>query len=477
MTLFAVSVVLLLAWGALAVGGWPSWAAAPVVVFAATTGLLGFLERGFGTPPAQSRLAHRPVIWALCLFVAAIGVQLLPMPQTLVSRLSPAHDVVDFERALAIADHRDPQFIPPLSATAPRPLSIAPLRTWVGLAFALSLAFYTIGASRGLTASGTSFITGSLTVLGVIVALVLFFQRASGTSVMYGWYIPYNPLHRSAPFANRNHEAGWLLMVLCLSMGWFAGEVARGMRGVAPHWRDRLLWFSSNRANHTMLVVFAIGVIALAVFVSQSRSGAASLVICLSAFAAWNARGQQSKTRALVISIALASMAAMAFALGGDEVRNRIAGTSWERLDGRVDIWLDSMRALKDFWITGTGFNTYGAAMLHYQTLKNGFNYIEAHNDYLQLAVEGGLLVGIPTLILIATVVNEIRCRFREAADDTRTYWLRVGAVTGLCAIALQSLLDFTLQMSGAAAMFATLLAIAIHHPAPRVPGTRQHAA
>ena len=56
-----------------------------------------------------------------------------------------------------------------------------------------------------------------------------------------------------------------------------------------------------------------------------------------------------------------------------------------------------------------------------------------------------------PVLIALALFIREMWRRFRERADDTRTYWLRAGAVTGLCAIAVQELSDFTLQMPGAA--------------------------
>jgi hypothetical protein len=52
--------------------------------------------------------------------------------------------------------------------------------------------------------------------------------------------------------------------------------------------------------------------------------------------------------------------------------------------------------------------------------------------------------------------------RFRSP-DDPEVYWLRVGAVGGLLAIALQSLLEFSLQMPGNAALFVVLLAIALH--------------
>jgi hypothetical protein len=60
---------------------------------------------------------------------------------------------------------------------------------------------------------------------------------------------------------------------------------------------------------------------------------------------------------------------------------------------------------------------------------------------------------------------RQVWLRFAEGLDDEGTYWLRAGAVTGLCAIALMETFDFTLQMPGAAAMFVVLAAIAIHRP------------
>lgn len=90
------------------------------------------------------------------------------------------------------------------------------------------------------------------------------------------------------------------------------------------------------------------------------------------------------------------------------------------------------------------------------------FRRTEAHNDFLQLAAEGGLLLTIPALLCAGAFIAAVRRRFNEETS-VRTYWLRVGAVTGLTAIALQETVDFSLQMPGNAALFAVLCAIALH--------------
>jgi O-antigen ligase len=101
--------------------------------------------------------------------------------------------------------------------------------------------------------------------------------------------------------------------------------------------------------------------------------------------------------------------------------------------------------------------------MMVYQTGEKRLHYQEAHNEYLQIAVEGGLLIGVPALIAIGVFIRDVRRRFREAPKRGTTYWLRVGAAVGLVSIALQSLVEFSLQMPGNAALFAAVAAVALH--------------
>jgi O-antigen ligase len=90
-----------------------------------------------------------------------------------------------------------------------------------------------------------------------------------------------------------------------------------------------------------------------------------------------------------------------------------------------------------------------------------------AHNDYLQLLAEGGALVCIPVGLVMLTIGWTVRRRFLDETGDTAEYWIRIGAVTGLVAIALQEIGDFSLQMPGNAVLFAVLLALAVRHAMP----------
>ena len=106
--------------------------------------------------------------------------------------------------------------------------------------------------------------------------------------------------------------------------------------------------------------------------------------------------------------------------------------------------------------------------MLRYQEFEPSTRTLEAHNDYLQLVAEGGALLAIPAIAALFVLAREIRRRFREGRDDQTTYWLRVGAATGLVAIGLQEIVEFSLQIPGIAALFAVVAAIAIHEEEAR---------
>ena len=134
----------------------------------------------------------------------------------------------------------------------------------------------------------------------------------------------------------------------------------------------------------------------------------------------------------------------------------------------RLGAWRDTLHIIADSPLTGTGFDTYGRAMQLYQTPPRTVYFLEAHNDYLQILAEGGLLVGLPVLVAVLIFAGDVQRRFKEAPKTGLTYWLRVGAVVGLVSVAVQSLVEFSLQMPGNAAFFAVLAAIALHR-SPRL--------
>jgi O-antigen ligase len=199
-----------------------------------------------------------------------------------------------------------------------------------------------------------------------------------------------------------------------------------------------------------------------------------AFAVAISIASVWAIRRMPSGSRRLVVAGYFACLVIFVVSWAGvDAIAARFGSANPATVNERLPIWRDTARLVADFWLTGSGLNTYGVAMLFYQTSVPGFHLREAHNEYLQLAAEGGVLLGVPVACAIAAFARDVRRRFVGSSGSS--YWVRLGAVTGLVAIALQSTVEFSLQMPGNAVLCAVLCGVALHRDppgaAPRVHG------
>lgn len=454
-TRLSVAVLVTLAWGALAFGGVYPWAFTPLLVACAA------IAGGTVLVHAGGSRVNTTLAVALGAASATVLLQLLPLPREALVAISPATDrlLQDYDLAYAAAL---------ATGGASHALSISPTNTWLGLAFLGVFGLLLVGLARVLTRDDLTRLAAGVTILGALLGIIGIVQKATFTGKIYGFWTPLMGGSPFGPFVNKHHFAGWMLMGLPMALGLFCRQIARAMRGVKPGWRNRLLWFASSEANQTVLVAFAIVVMGLALVLTLSRSGITCFAVVV-VIAGWLIAGRRMVGgRRAVAGGYLAFVAVVVVMWAGlDSIAARFAEPGARDLSGRFPIWADTARIVRDFPLTGTGLNTYTIATLFYQTTIPEAHLREAHNDYLQLAAEGGLLLGVPIVVTVVVFVREVSRRFRDRSDEATVYWIRVGAVTGLVAIALQSVGEFSLQMPGNAALFTVLCAIAIHESRP----------
>ncbi len=410
---YSVLLLLAVAWGAFAFGAPYDWAYTPLFWGCAALGALGLWAPG-------SRV-RRPVAWPLVValsLAALVGlVQLVPLAPSTIARISPATDAFlrQFDVAYQIAASSG-------VAGYEHPLTINASSTWLGLAALGSLSILTIGAARGLghrsyrtLASGLVFV-GFLVALAGIVQSGLYSRDPNPVLKIYGFWEPVNKNTAPfGPFVNRNHFAGWMLLALPVAMGYFTALVARGMRGVRPTFRDRVLWFSSPEASSVVLVGLAVLVMGLSLVLTLSRSGTACFLIALALTGWFLVRRQSAGARRHVSLVYVGVLAAFSLGWAGLDVviaRFSAAGADfWSRFD----IWKDTWRIHQAFPWLGTGLNTFGTATEIYQTSARVSHHVEAHNDYLQLLSEGGVAIALAAILAIVLLAREIRRRFRDA--------------------------------------------------------------
>ncbi len=366
------------------------------------------------------------------------------------------------------------------AALPERTLSINPDATARALVLLVGMTLLLGGLTRLLNVTGARRLVGWIVAFGTALALFGIIQyavlgdHAFGGMRIYGFWRPMNLLTTPfGPFVNKNHFAGWMLMGLPLALGLALGWAERAQQNGGHGWRHGLLWLSSPEGGKLQMAALATLLMGVSLLMTRSRSGIAGFVLSMTiAGVVVGKRFGTGRFRWLAMG-ALALLLVGVFTFAGADVADRFASGS---VGLRRVIWRDSAAVLRDFPLVGTGLNSFGTAMLSYQTTQRDTHFQEAHNDYLQILVEGGLLVAVPAAVALVMLVRAIRRRFAMHQDDSMAYWRRVGATTGLVAIGLQSLVEFSLQMPGNAVFCVVLMAIALHEPPARSSSSRRSA-
>jgi O-antigen ligase len=438
------------AWGAFAFGAVYEWAFWPLAG--------GCLLAGVTALAASRRaegLGNRALAVALAAIAVAIGSQLVPLPVSLLKSLSPETD--------SVLRQFDPAYA--MGLTPRHTLSVMSADTWNALALYLSFSILALGLARAFSLTGSRPLVEGLAIVGVLLALVGIVQKPLFTGAIYGFWVPEaGSSGVFGPFVNRNHFAGWMLMALPLVLALLGVKLQRGWRGLRPGWRYRVLWLSSPDASRLLLLGAAAGVMSLSLVLTMSRSGMAALALAL-VLCGWSiVRGMASGSRRMA---AMAYVACLVVAIvawvGVDAIVDRFAAVNWSEFNNRRGAWIDARAIASAFPLTGTGLNTYSVATLFFQRHDVTRHYAQAHNDYLQIAAEGGVLLVLPIAIALITFGWQVRRRLVEDRLGSTSWWLRRGSVAALVAVGLQETVEFSLQMPGNAALFAVVCAIALH--------------
>lgn len=452
--------IVALAWGALSFGAVYPWAYWPLAAISAGIGIHAIITNRAWQDPRIRTLAL-----GLGAVALAIGVQLVALPYSLIERLSPSLD--RYFRDYQLAYH-------PASVHS---LSIAAASTLVVLILLLAFSLLLIGLVSALERMSLDWTVTQLMGLGVALVVIGLVQKAfpadTANPMVYGFWQPRQGGNPFGPFINRNHYAGWMVMAMPVVAGYACALLAQAERPYARGFSATLRWLARVDSSRFILVGFCALMMGTALVVTGSRSGVASLAVAILVFGLLAMRiSRGGRARAKVAFWMIVILAAAVAWAGVDRMVGRFLVARADA-PSRLVAWQDTAAIIQDFPLAGTGMGTYAQAMIVYQTAGRPRMYAQAHNDYLQIAAEGGALVAIPVVGVALIVVAGISRRLKRS-DDPATYWVRAGAIAGLAGIAAQSLVEFSLQMPGNTVLFVLLLAIALHRGrGSLIPGAR----
>jgi O-antigen ligase len=211
-------------------------------------------------------------------------------------------------------------------------------------------------------------------------------------------------------------------------------------------------------------ILAACGAVIMAgsLVLSLSRGGTISLVLEL-ALLIWMTSTVQKRAdaRNRMLFLVTAILAFIAF-IGSSAM--------WQGLGHlhdvvRMDIWKDSLRMFARKPLFGWGFGTFQNVYPSFRSFYTAYFINAAHNDYLQVLVETGLVgFSCAAWFIVVTYRNGLKVFNRGDRD-----WLgvlRTASLVGCTGILVHSLVDFNLQVPANAALFYIFCALASSAPA-----------
>lgn len=347
--------------------------------------------------------------------------QLMPLPPAVWMALPGREVAADIGR-----------FVDP---TMWQPLSMDPnatLKTWLSLFAPIAL-----------------FLTTALLSYGDRLLLVRTFLAVAALSVLLGllqitlrsdWLYLFPSASNKLPlglFTNRNHQAAMLYVAVALSL-------FLALRREPRPTIERMVCAG-------LVVLFMAGI-----FATQSRSGMALMTLTL-ALGGLMFLLERISWRPVALA-GLAVIAGVWLLSQSGVVRSALTRFFADTSDGRYEFWPEVRYAADVYYPAGSGLGTFVSAYQGVEQLSTVSPYYlnHAHNEYLQLLVEGGVL-GTIGLVLFAIFLfsRTWRILFREPLDDPNR--LARIAVIAIAALLLHSIADYPIRTYALMTLFGML--------------------
>lgn len=280
------------------------------------------------------------------------------------------------------------------------------------------------------------------------------------------------------PFICHNHFPDYVNMCIGLGIGLLASQ----RRDHSSTSREEDVSLVQMLRNPRVLwICSALGLMLTAVAFSGSRGGLLALVGAAVICGVLGRLRLGSSFRLGPSLVVAAVVLALSAWFGTDLIKDRLATLeSGEAFESRLPLWLRSLPIVPNFPIWGTGYGTFGYIEPMYRpdapsTVElEPIRFDHAHNDYLELLVEGGV-VGLGLVVLALVAVFRRGYRALTLNRGSPRAGLALGAWFAFTALALHSFGEFGSHIP-AIALLATIVCAHLYalgqpipHQAPSV--------
>ncbi len=384
---------------------------------------------------AKKHLLMAPGTLPLVLLVLWMFFQVLPLPSSIVQILAPS--IYDIYQPIIGITPRD-QWIPLTvnqRATLFECLRIASY----ALFYILTVQILSSGTHLKKTVQIISYLAIGIAFLAII-------QKFSSPDKIYWFRSTPENAGTIGPWVYHNHYAGFMELTcpLVFALFLFYRPTINHEKSLRSRIVDACTMPGSN-----LHIFLGVGVIIIlsSVAISLSRGGIISLTLALLVFMLILPK----RLFTLSFSSALlfiSSIALMTAWLGWGSIFGKFGSTFTETgtiSNIRFILWQDSLRLIPDFLITGSGFGTFLDIYPLYKTTATDLILDHAHNDYIELLTDGGIIAFVLTGWFVLTILIHgwKKLHYRR---DRYAILLSIGSLTAILSILFHSFTDFNMH-------------------------------
>ncbi len=377
------------------------------------------------------------------IFLAVAALQVIPFPLAIVHAISP-HRAEIFNAAL------------PFVGEAPQALTISAV-PFASLLYVFTLAGYALVA---VIVRDLSFRLRPWIVIWPLL-LVVGFEAGLGVFQAYGqnWIG-----EASGTYVNRDHFAGLVEMVLPFAVVYPVAILLRDREQfetpAAPALKASALW----GLGATMLIAIMLSLSRMGFIVALfSLLIVGGLMLSVRTFRAEYSIAGPWWRKALPWGLLLIIVIGGFVMLPTDPLVARFADFAQSEgisADTRTQIWRDTIALIKDYPGTGCGIGAYESCLLRYKTVAPMMTVDYAHNDYLQVLAELGVIGFIAGLIFVANIFQHAARAIVFATSLDQRY-IAIACVGSMTAILLHSFVDFNMYVPANGLLFAWIAGVA----------------
>ncbi|MCU0244554.1 MAG: O-antigen ligase family protein [Acidobacteria bacterium] len=264
---------------------------------------------------------------------------------------------------------------------------------------------------------------------------------------------------------NGNHFSGYLEMIIPLALGLAVARMNMMTFGVQG-FREKVRLWTSKGVLGTALLFAAAAVMALAILLSNSRSGVVVLAFTVFLFfgltvVSYSRLGFRQPWVGRAIRATVLAVTVMAVLAGVGSTVRRFALDDILHED-RPLYWANTADMIGDFPVFGTGLGTFASAYNAYETRLGGdMALIHAHNDYLELAAELGVLGALLLLGLVLSLAVRAFLVWR-GRRNAQARALALGGIVSLAGAGLHAFTDFNFHIPANMVLFTVILALTV---------------